>query len=301
MRKVLAVMIPLVLTGCGLPPAITLISYALDGVSLFSTGKTVGDHALSVAMNQDCKVWRVVNDQSVCRDLLPGESNALIAQAEEWQAGQEVVGQQDPLTPSQGPSLIQTISNDPVLVPDYLDGLVTGYSDILQSDTPTQATPAAFGMRMDVFGYAGDKTAKNPSVKSHARVNSKWNPPEESSDSLAAVRRAAAIQPASGKPAAKMVLSEVPRVVVLGSFGKPDNAARAALKWRDMGATVIRSRVGAIDMYRVVTAPFGKNDYVAELRRIRSIGFKDAWAQRLCGSANAKTDNCVSLQASASQ
>jgi len=77
MRTVLAVIVPLVLTGCGTPPAITAISYVLDGMSLISTGKTVSDHALSMAMEQDCKVWRVVEDKPVCRDLLPGESNAL--------------------------------------------------------------------------------------------------------------------------------------------------------------------------------------------------------------------------------
>ena len=131
-KKALAVLFPLVLTGCGLPPAITIVSYALDGMSLFSTGKTVSDHALSVAMKQDCKVWRVVNEQSVCRDLLPGEKNSLIAQVEAWRDSQEIVGQQKPLGGPHGADLIQTISSDPVVVPNYLDGLVTGYDDIIR-------------------------------------------------------------------------------------------------------------------------------------------------------------------------
>ena len=95
MKIVLAAFFPLVLAGCGLPPAITIISYALDGISLFSTGKTVGDHALSVAMKQDCMVWRVVEEKSVCHDLLLDKKYPLIAAAAKWEASQEIVGDPD--------------------------------------------------------------------------------------------------------------------------------------------------------------------------------------------------------------
>jgi hypothetical protein len=307
MNKLLAILFPLVLTGCGLPPAITIISYAFDGMSLISTGKTVSDHALSIAMEQDCRVWRVVNEQSVCRDFLPGEKNTLIAQAEEWRDGGKIVGQHEPLGGPRGADLIQTISNDPVVVPNYLDGLVSGYDDIIQSKMPGEAFPAAFGIRMDgAFGYAaakqrsGDKANPKPE-SSHARVNSGWNRPEESSASIAAARRAAKIAPAANKADDTAVELANPRVLVLGSFGNRANASRAALKWRDRGVSIVPSRVGANKLYRVVTAPLDEKDYASELRRLRSTGIKDAWALRLCGGAEPKSDACVTLRASAAE
>jgi len=313
MRIVLAALFPLVLAGCGLPPAITFISYALDGVSLFSTGKTVGDHALSMAMQQDCKVWRVVNDQSVCRDLLPGESNKLIAQAEQWQDGQEVVGQPDYANQVFDDALVQTTSGDPVVVPDYLRGLVTGDDDIIQSEITSVIVPAAFSMRIDgridgAFGDAVDTPRSKPVAAtdeqrniSLARMNSGWNPPEDSVETIAAAHRTAMIEPAADRTVIKSEELKAPRVMVLGSFGKPANATRAALKWRKMGAVVLPSQVGATRMYRVVTAPVDENDAATELLRIRSMGFKDAWALRLCDGGDAKAGACVGLRASASE
>jgi hypothetical protein len=297
MRTVLAVLFPLILTGCGLPPAITAISYALDGMSLFSTGKAVSDHALSMAMEQDCKVWRVVEDKSVCRDLLPGESNALIAQAKEWQNGQEIVGQQEPRIRPRGSDLIQTISSDPVVVPNYLDGLVSGYDGIIRSEIPVEMPPAAFGMRMNgAFGAAAKPPADKKSNSSQVDLDSGWSPPEESADMQAAVRRMARIAPAAKKddPSIKA------RVVVLGSFSKRANARRAALKWRALGASVAPSQVGVKTMYRVVTAPVSDSQYVSELRRIRSAGIRLAWALPLC-NGNATTGACINLQASATE
>lgn len=309
MRIALAVLFPLVLAGCGLPPAITVISYLLDGVSLFSTGKTVSDHALSIAMEQDCKVWRVVQDQSVCRDLLPGEKNTLIAEAEKWQAGGEIVGQQEPGDQPAVAALIQTISADPVVIPNYLDGLVTGFGGIIRSEVPLETQPAAFGMRMDgAFGYAGankPKPRQKPTASEPpplARLKPGWNPPQDPADTLAAGRRAAEITPAAGNQPASDKPAELvnPRVLVLGSYGERANALRAALKWRAMGASITPSGAGAARLYRVVTSPVSGKDYVSELRRIRSAGIKGAWALRLCGG-DAKPGACVSSRASVAE
>jgi hypothetical protein len=57
------------LAGCGVvPPMVSVISYAIDGVSLFATGKSVTDHALSAAAERDCALWRVFTTGEVCRE-----------------------------------------------------------------------------------------------------------------------------------------------------------------------------------------------------------------------------------------
>lgn len=71
MKKIAIVMLLPLLTGCGIPPAITIASYALDGGLLLATGKTTKDHALSAAMQQDCNLFRVVSGTPVCQDYEP--------------------------------------------------------------------------------------------------------------------------------------------------------------------------------------------------------------------------------------
>ncbi len=59
--------LPIPLASCVLPPAVTVASFAADGISLVATGKTVSDHALSTAANEDCRMWRLLTGGPVCR------------------------------------------------------------------------------------------------------------------------------------------------------------------------------------------------------------------------------------------
>ena len=73
--------ISLALTGCVLPPAVTMAAVAVDFGSLFATGKTATDHAVSHAVKEDCRVWRGIRKASihaVCLD----DDELLIAQTE---------------------------------------------------------------------------------------------------------------------------------------------------------------------------------------------------------------------------
>ena len=69
MRKTLALIgLPLLLGGCGLPPALTAASWALDGVSYLVSGKSVTDHAISEVAAQDCALFRIVQGREFCED-----------------------------------------------------------------------------------------------------------------------------------------------------------------------------------------------------------------------------------------
>lgn len=76
-------LLPIVLglNGCVLPPAATIASVAVDFGSLFTTGKTVTDYAISHVAKEDCRVWRGIRNASidaVCLD----DDELLIAEAE---------------------------------------------------------------------------------------------------------------------------------------------------------------------------------------------------------------------------
>lgn len=81
----------LLLSGCGLPPALMIASYAIEGFSLVATGKTIADHAISNAMKQDCALFRVVEGRQVCLENVDAESlpamMASIPNGDNWNMG----------------------------------------------------------------------------------------------------------------------------------------------------------------------------------------------------------------------
>jgi len=96
---ILAMSAPLLVGGCIIPPALTIASYAVDGVSYVASGKSVEDHALSMVAGQDCALHRVLQDKEICSDYAPepvladgGESNAADAPATFPVATAELVG-----------------------------------------------------------------------------------------------------------------------------------------------------------------------------------------------------------------
>ena len=58
----------LVLSGCALPPVVTVASFALDFASYGATGKTVTDHGISAVLQRDCALLRSLDEGEVCRD-----------------------------------------------------------------------------------------------------------------------------------------------------------------------------------------------------------------------------------------
>ena len=56
------------LSGCivALPPAVQMASFALDGVSYITTGKSVSDHAISTITAQDCAMTRALKGDDIC-------------------------------------------------------------------------------------------------------------------------------------------------------------------------------------------------------------------------------------------
>ncbi len=55
------------LSGCGLPPIVSVWSTALDFASYGSSGKTVTDHGISLVLQKDCALMRGL-DGPVCTE-----------------------------------------------------------------------------------------------------------------------------------------------------------------------------------------------------------------------------------------
>jgi len=68
MRRYIWLAVPMLLSGCGLPPAVVIASYVADGVSYVVTGKSVTDHGISEATGRDCATWRLLKLESPCKN-----------------------------------------------------------------------------------------------------------------------------------------------------------------------------------------------------------------------------------------
>lgn len=107
-RPLGAAALALFLSGCALPPVVTVASFALDFASYGETGKTVADHGLSLVLQQDCAMLRIL-EGDLCRPM-PGETpeTALVA----------LEPMPDPLT------VVAAVRADPMALPidlAYLD------------------------------------------------------------------------------------------------------------------------------------------------------------------------------------
>jgi len=55
-----------VLSGCAVSPTVDAVSWTVDGVSYFLTGKSMTDHAMSIAAGKDCAMTRVIKGEAAC-------------------------------------------------------------------------------------------------------------------------------------------------------------------------------------------------------------------------------------------
>ena len=83
LRRLAILCLPLLFTGCGLPPAVVALSYAMDGISYVSSGKSVTDHALSAAADQDCAMFRVIQGRDICNAGDTDDTATFLAKAED--------------------------------------------------------------------------------------------------------------------------------------------------------------------------------------------------------------------------
>lgn len=88
MRRAAILVLPLLLSGCGVSATAVVASAVIDGASVATTGKTVPDYAISAITDRDCMILHGITRGRLCED--PPE-----AQEEETGAGQPAAPNED--------------------------------------------------------------------------------------------------------------------------------------------------------------------------------------------------------------
>ncbi len=302
MKIPIAVAAALALSGCGLPPALTVASYVFDGMTLLSTGKSVGDHALSAAAKKDCAVWRVVRDQEVCREFNAGKKSRFVIAAEKWERGTEIVGltESEPFIvrgPAAKPVLLALV--DPVVLPQFAgDGDGTPRADGAGLDIRVPSGPVAESFLAIEPAPGADRLARGSAeapwlvpvgyapVEAAERARDRPGAPPPVSSGAVQDASSGAPGPAPGK------------VLVLGSFTRLDNAKRIARLWSGFRPAIVGARLGGESFHRVIIeAPGGDVD--RRRRQLASLG-QSVWVADVCTGGNFAENvdrRCVMLPA----
>ncbi|MDF3073323.1 MAG: hypothetical protein K0S54_990 [Alphaproteobacteria bacterium] len=279
----LALFVPL--TGCVLPPALVIASYAADGVLLASSGKTSTDHLLSMAEKRDCAMWRVVKNRPVCHDFADGR---------------------DPYEAWRDPGEVQVAvqSTDAGFPADLGEDMRR--RDQAMRDAQTAREQKAQHIQLAQAGGGQPVTSARDIVGPSNRIMSDVSSaplPVVSVPSAPAAQPVPATQAASqpvapapvvatpapapvGKEVAPAVAAKPSKsgktYVVLGSYKVEDNAKRIARQHQALKPTMQTVTVRGERYVRVVTGPYSAAEAAAVKERLKSQGAPDAFTAAAC-------------------
>ena len=84
------------LPGCALvPPVVSQISWVVSGISYIATSKSPSDHAVSIILEKDCSLIRMLSFKPICVDISEKTNQSLVAKLREMRQKTEP----DPLLP----------------------------------------------------------------------------------------------------------------------------------------------------------------------------------------------------------
>lgn len=289
-RGIFVVTLGLLTSGC-LFSAFQIASLTASGVSYVFSGKGVGDHALSMALDKNCATLRILEGEAICLDNDPDYENAsgvmtatsdvpeldeayavalassddagtLIAEAETGIAGDDTAGETFSLLPANGPA------------PEAADTVQPASSAAIQ---------VAHDAGVFLAGAAPEINAA-PSLDFDAVI------PETVGNGRAEIASVVRTPPAlpvarvpDEAPVAVAAAASEPRVfLVLGSFRNSDNARKLLERHRAVSTAMMTLTSRGRNMYRVIAGPIGDGELARTRGHLAKAGIRNTWAVRLC-------------------
>lgn len=246
----------LVLSGCGAVPAgVEVASWAVDGISYIFTGKSVTDHGISVAADQDCSVMRVFSEGKVCREQPRKET--------------EIAEDSPGVTPAARTLDARRLSAQ--AQPDRrLPAGARAFAPATQDlQRPDQRTPG----RLGEFNTAAGGPATNDATR--------WSRGSAQREREAHLRAAGI--PARRAPEVRRNSGTPPpgNYFLLGSFPTVGDARSLVQKRADLKPRILSGSKRGVPVYRVVVGPFDEKTTDLLAKRVFSKGGKLPWIVRI--------------------
>ena len=252
-KKLFIAVIPLLLAGCAAPAAHQIAGWVADSLLYLKTGKSASDHAISIAMKQDCAMWRWIWTKPyegivICSDhATPVNDDIMVASNSPTP---QPFGHPVHTVSPRLLELAATPSVKPVPGQDNLPGVNTFALDS-SDNKPRQL--AALPMADDSMPHSSKITVKNPAITSKRTV----------------VRNVD--KETSGTPS---------RYLVLGSFRNFDNAEALSKTLTSFKVVIISTKVRGDTYHRVVARP-SPGENLAELRMRYGVTGAKSWVVTL--------------------
>ncbi len=277
-RRCLLVASALLLGGCALPLPVQIASWALDGLSMLTTEKTITDHGVSLVAQKDCALWRGLVEGAVCRD---SDAVTTIALAD--------------IAPSPAASPPPDVARRAGAMALVDDGAAHLAAFETAAGAPVEAVPAPGASEnaspvppanwqatverlMDALPDAFPMTdpAADPATDDVLAVSPSWDDPAVLEDmALAETLAVPAAEAIAAAPAPDQVY------YVVGSFVERANALAFAARYADLRPTVLSARLDGQPMHRVAVGPFASAERTPMRARLAGRGLADAWAIRI--------------------
>ena len=283
------VSVALVLWSCALPPALSIASLMVDGVSYAASGKSVQDHALSAATDEDCALWRVAKGLAICRDKDGGTDSAVAGKSDavpdETAIAPELLAARAEALDTPQPIIVAQLSMPPF---SPMGNVVVPMPSGNQRPTVALVPPIAVAMSdANPAKIATSAIAATP-IASTA-VQAVPVPLMTAQPAMAMLGAAAKF---SAAPAPKVAVASSRTkdgrakdghakdglvLVVLASFNENSQAVDAARSLARLSARVIEGQVHGRMVHRVVAGPYTPVRAVHARRAARSAGVADSW------------------------
>ena len=265
----------LLVQGCALPIPVRVASWAIDGIVLVTTKKSVSEHGISMIAQKDCSFVRGVTKQQFCVDYPDG--GTAVAAAD----GGTLVAER--ANDIENLAMFETAAGGTTLgpAPETESARVTELAAIVAAKTDPSLM---FSLDEAVFAKAVEPDQSSPPiVLASASASIPMPPPVPNRKHLGA--RAEVPAP---PVVARAPMTEGPRETsvpgvyyVVGSFVQSANAAKLAKRHAAIDPAVVAAELDGRQVFRVIVGPFARDERTVAKRWLSSVGIYDAWAINL--------------------
>lgn len=271
----------LLLGGCAIPVPLQIASWALDGISMLATQKSVTDHGISIVTQKDCAVWRGFTEGEICREH--GPSDVLIAEDTVRMPTSTGLTQ----TASFGPR-VANLSPSPSITQSAVRSQSVFASPKVQvRAVPAHAVRAAWAEKLrpvTKINIAPVGAAVKPALRKEAqlaavKISAKPSLAPKPELKPIQVASVAVSTPVKTKTAAVEPTKGI--YFVIGSFRNPENAQRLVSGNGKLMPAVLSARLDGTEVYRVVVGPVPRGREKRLHRALAGDGFPDTWAIRI--------------------
>jgi hypothetical protein len=278
-RKGAVLLLGLLAGGCFLP-AYQIVSWTATGVSYAFSGKGMGDHALSLAVNKDCATLRLLAGNEICVDYEGDYDDAWSAMASTWKVPQaDGVDDADAGVVNSGEPMQRPILALAADVADHEEPSPVILAEFRQPVDQSRTRNPVRGLDFDGLAALGRLT---PETR-----NSIWQSQAPTVrgldfDGLVKTVRRSPDMPAKTIIALADAAANPVIFLVIGSFSDRSNANRLSAKFSAFRSVVSTVVTDGRTVYRLLTGPLAKSELRTKRAELVRAGIRNSWAVRLC-------------------